>query len=47
MTYLYKDGEKIDYGEVKKLIEGVRNEDIRNVISKMLKNAAYERISFT
>lgn len=47
LTYVYKDGTSIDYAEIKVLSDNIKNEEMKNVLSKMLKPAHYERISFT
>lgn len=46
LTYIYKDGNVVDLAEIKSLLEKIPTEEMRNVLSKMLKAAPYERISF-
>lgn len=47
LSILYKDGAQIDYVQLKQLVDSVSNESIRIVLGKMLKQAVYERTSFT
>ena len=48
LTYLYDlDEMTIDFPSLNKLVDAVSDDDIRHILRKMVKPAAYERITFT